>query len=269
VSVQLTNPPAGTTLSGTLKVTASRGIATFSSLAVNQPGSYTLTAGDSADHLSNIVSASFTLSADHLVFLTQPATTTAGHTMAKVQVEIVGSNGKVVTGDSSPVTLQIAGEPGSGVLGGTLTVAAVNGIATFSDLSISQAGTGYTLSAGDATDGVSAVVSTAFNVTTAYHLVFVTQPASVYSGQVMPAVTVEIVNALGQVVTSDSSQVTLQIAYQRGTGVLRGMLTVTAVKGVATFRDLSVDEPGKGYILAASDADDRMADVLSRGFDVS
>jgi hypothetical protein len=43
---------------------------------------------------------------------------------------------------------------------------------------------------------------------------------------------------------------------------------VTAVKGVATFSDLSVDEPGLNYTLAATDEDDMLADVPSAPFDV-
>ncbi len=272
VTVQLTptTPPTGATLGGTLKATASNGIATFSSLVVNQAGSYTLTANDSADQLSSIVSAMFNISTYHLVFLTQPSTVTAGQPMAKVQVEIVSSNGNVVTTDTNAVTVQFASEPGSGVLSGTLMVSAAKGIASFTNLLINQAGTGYTLSASDANDGVSAVISNAFNVTTADHLIFMQQPTSVETGQVLPAVTVEIVNSDGDVVKTDSSsQVTVQIAYQSGTGILSGTLTETAVKGVATFTTLSIDEPGIGYTLAATDPADLLANVLSKAFNVS
>ena len=54
-----------------------------------------------------------------------------------------------MTSDSSSVTLAIGTNPGSGTLSGTVTVAAVNGVATFSNLSINKAGTGYTLTAAD------------------------------------------------------------------------------------------------------------------------
>lgn len=43
------------------------------------------------------------------------------------------------------VTMSIGTNPGPGVLSGTLTVAAVNGVAVFSDLEIDTVGIGYTL----------------------------------------------------------------------------------------------------------------------------
>ena len=45
------------------------------------------------------------------------------------------------------VTLSLATNPGSATLGGTLNVKAVNGVATFSGLTINNPGMGYTLKA--------------------------------------------------------------------------------------------------------------------------
>ncbi|MBI4419336.1 MAG: Ig-like domain-containing protein [Gemmatimonadetes bacterium] len=50
-----------------------------------------------------------------------------------------------MTSFSGDVTAAIGNNPGGGTLGGTTTVAAVSGVATFSTLSIDKAGTGYTL----------------------------------------------------------------------------------------------------------------------------
>ena len=49
------------------------------------------------------------------------------------------------------MTLSLGNNPGGGTLSGTLTVAAVNGVATFNNLSINAAGSGYTLVATDTT----------------------------------------------------------------------------------------------------------------------
>ena len=53
-------------------------------------------------------------------------------------------------------------EPGSGTLSGTTAVAVSGGVATFNNLSINQAGTGYTLVA--SASGAAAATSSAFNV---------------------------------------------------------------------------------------------------------
>src|SRR6185437_13895068 len=59
--------------------------------------------------------------------------------------------------------LAIATNPSGGTLSGTATVAAVNGVATFSGLSIDQVGSGYTLAATSA--GLIGAASAAFDVT--------------------------------------------------------------------------------------------------------
>ena len=55
--------------------------------------------------------------------------------------------GNTVTNTNSSVSVAIGNNPSVGVLAGTTTVSAVNGVATFSGLSIDASGTGYTLSA--------------------------------------------------------------------------------------------------------------------------
>src|SRR5262249_49496374 len=58
---------------------------------------------------------------------------------------ILDDDGQVVTRSKALVTLSLKANPGAATLGGTLTAAAVNGIATFSDLSLDKAGDGYVL----------------------------------------------------------------------------------------------------------------------------
>src|SRR5262249_12450905 len=113
-------------------------------------GGQVLTAADTASSsLTGSASVSVNpAAADHLLFLQQPADTAAGQTLAAVMVAVVDPFGNVLTGDDSDtVTLSLGANPGGGALSGTLTVAVVNGVATFGDLSIDQAGAGYTLHA--------------------------------------------------------------------------------------------------------------------------
>lgn len=86
----------------------------------------------------------------HLVFTVQPVTSRAGVFLEPaVRVTAVDSSGNPMVSFTGNVSVAIM--PGTGdstaVLGGTTTVAAVNGVATFSALRIHQTGTGYRLSA--------------------------------------------------------------------------------------------------------------------------
>jgi Ca2+-binding RTX toxin-like protein len=101
--------------------------------------------------------------ASQLVFGQQPTAAVAGvaiNPAVTVQVEDQFSN--VVTSSSTSVTLAIFSGPSGAVLGGTTTVAAGTGIATFSDLTLSKYGS-YQLSASAA--GLTSATSSSFNIT--------------------------------------------------------------------------------------------------------
>jgi hypothetical protein len=103
---------------------------------------------------------------DQLAFSVQPSRTMPLETITPaVQVRIVDDAGNPVTGFTGPVTIAIGHNGGmlmSGTLSGTKTVTAVNGVATFNNLSIDQLGSGYTLVVSAA--GVAGAESTPFNV---------------------------------------------------------------------------------------------------------
>ena len=112
-----------------------------------------------------------------LAFTQQPSNSTGGvafGTQPKVTVQ--DAFGNTVTSDTSSVTLAIGTNPGTGTLSGTKTVTAVNGVATFSGLSIDKSGTGYRLARPMV--GSPAPRATLFNITvgSAAKLAFTTQP---------------------------------------------------------------------------------------------
>lgn len=99
-----------------------------------------------------------------LVFSTQPGGAQVNQPLVPQPVVQVQDNfGNVVTSFNGPVTLAIANNPGGGTLNGTATVNAVNGVATFSGLSISQPGSGYTLKA--TSGSLTPAISQPFNIT--------------------------------------------------------------------------------------------------------
>jgi hypothetical protein len=74
---------------------------------------------------------------------------------------------------------------------------------------------------------------------------------------ITPAVEVRVVDEGGNPVTTFNGAVTVAIGHNGGMlvpGKLSGTTTVTAVNGVATFADLSIDQPGNGYTLVVSAA---------------
>jgi autotransporter-associated beta strand protein len=271
VTVAIGANPGSGTLGGTTTVAAVGGVATLGTLSINKAGvGYTLTAADGA--LTNATSSAFnvTLSAaTKVVFGVQPSSTGAGAIIAPaLTVKVEDSLGNVVTTDTSNVTLAIGTNPGSGTLGGTLTVAAVSGIATFSTLSINKSGVGYTLTAADGSD--TGATSSAFNITpgAATQLVFNQQPTNTMVGAtISPAVTVQVEDSLGNVVTGDSSNVSVVIAANPGSGTLSGTATVAASSGIATFGTLSINKAGVGYTLTTVDGS--LAGATSSAFNIT
>lgn len=100
-----------------------------------------------------------------LAFTVQPSSGTAGQTIAPaIQVSVQDALGNRVTSSTAPVTIAIGTNPSGALLSGTKTVAAVSGIATFSDLSLDKGGIGYTLVA--ASSPLASATSAAFDVST-------------------------------------------------------------------------------------------------------
>jgi len=101
-----------------------------------------------------------------LAFTVQPHTTMPLFTIQPaVQVTVLDAFGNRIPTFTGPVTIAIGHNGGvlaAGTLSGTKTVNAVNGVATFSDLSIDQLGNGYTLVVSGA--GLTGAESAVFNI---------------------------------------------------------------------------------------------------------
>jgi hypothetical protein len=97
-----------------------------------------------------------------LAFGQQPTTTASSASITPaVTVRIVDAGG-ILVNSTANVTLAISTNPSSGTLSGTTTQAAIAGFATFSNLSINNVGTGYTLAASSST--LTGATSNAFNI---------------------------------------------------------------------------------------------------------
>ena len=117
--------------------------------------------------------------ATQLVFGTQPSTTVADHQISPaVKVRALDALGNLVPSFTGSVTVALGTNPGGSTLSGTTPVAAVGGVAAFSDLNLNKTGTDYTLTA--SASGFAPVTSTAFDITpgTATQLAFTVQPSN-------------------------------------------------------------------------------------------
>ena len=202
------------------------------------------------------VIATFTADAQatQLAFVGQPGAVQVGTPIAPpVQVAVLDAAGLPVPGRTDAITLRIAANPGSATLGGQITRSAENGVATFSDLTLSQIGSGYTLAA--SASGLPEVTSEPFNVTAGAvaQLAFAVQPAAstVAGVPFTPAIQVRIQDASGALLTGRSDQITISLRNNPAGGTLSGTRTVTAVAGVATFSNLTLQKACTGYTLGA------------------
>ena len=193
--------------------------------------------------------------ATKLAFSAQPGNAAAGTTIPTVRVAIQDATGATVTTDNTTqVTIAIGSDAGpGGVLGGLTTVSAVAGVATFANLSIPQAGAGYSLVS--STSGLTSATSANFIVTpgAATQLLFTVAPSTTAALAAMsPAVQVTVQDALGNRVGAATAAVTVAIGTNPSAGVLAGTRVVNAVSGVASFSGLSINQGGTGYTLTAS-----------------
>ena len=188
---------------------------------------------------------------DNLAFMAQPTDAPRGVAIGPaVQVAVQDAAGRNLTNATPSITVALGVNPTAALLGGTRTVAAVHGVATFANLTVSKAGAGYTLAA--TSPGLTPDESAPFTVFgPPTQLAFTAQPTDTAAGATMAPVQVEVRDALGLKVSTPGLAVSLSIYTNPAGARLLGSMPVTTVNGVATFSDLRVDKPGAGLVLRA------------------
>ncbi|MGA2384408.1 MAG: invasin domain 3-containing protein, partial [Gemmatimonadales bacterium] len=169
-----------------------------------------------------------------LTVLTQPSATTAGEAIAPaVRVAAQDALGNTLASFTGTVSVAIGANPASGTLSGTTAVSAVAGVATFSNLRIDKAGSGYTLLAGA---GALAAATTSFAVT----------PGAISTSQ--SAVTV----SAGTVASGNAVTLMLQAMDAAGNNLTTGGATVVfgASGGTSTGTIGSTTDHGNGTYTA-------------------
>lgn len=250
-AVTLTMTSGTGALLGTQTVNAVGGVATFSGLNIQAVGNKVLTA--TAATMANAVSNSFTIvpgAPDMISFQSQPGGGLADAVWSQQPVvQLFDVYGNLCTNSSASVVLSV--QSGSGSLVGTSTINAVSGVATFTDLKMTVAGSKVLR----ATVNGLTLDSNAFEISSgaATQMVYVTQPSGGVAGSVwstQPAL--EVRDAFSNRVVTFAG--TVAVSLTAGSGSLSGTLSQTATGGVVVFSGLKMNEAGTGKIITASSA---------------
>jgi hypothetical protein len=205
--------------------------------------------------------------ATKLAFIQPPVNTAAGASITpSVKVAIQDAGGNTVTGATDAITVAIGANPAGGTLSGTTTVSAVNGVATFPNLSIDHVGADYTLTAGGG--GLADATSPTFDIVTggANRLVFLVGPTDRVVGQKFsPALQVQVQDAGGNPVLLATGNITITSSVN---GTLVGTSTATPLLGTATFSNLAINAAGTDYQLTAFSSGGGVASTTSGSFNV-
>ncbi len=205
---------------------------------------------------------------NHLAFTQDPTTTTAGATMVPVKVTLEDGQGNPITGFTGNVHLEIAPNANPGGDNLARDANAVAGVASFSDVKLTKAGSGYRLEA--TADGVAAVTSGLFGIKPeiADHPKYLVQPTNTTPNRpITPAVRVAILDRYDNVADSFTGPVYMEWGNNPTGAALEGSGTTrNASAGIVTFEALKVDRLGVGYTLLVSAAS--VHALTSDAFDV-
>jgi len=199
--------------------------------------------------------------ATHVGFTHAVQTTQAGQVIPIFRVSGLDANDNIVQSFLGVVTVSIAVNPGNGTLSGTATVPIVQGmrgVGEWMDISIDKPGNGYVLLA--TCPGLGSGLSDPFDITVgpapspngATGLAFIQEPSTTRAGNAIPTVTVRVTDDNGHVVTGFTGGIWITISTNPGNATLSGTRRAVPVNGMATFSDLRIDQPGRGYILNAT-----------------
>ena len=170
-----------------------------------------------------------------------------------VQVTVQDSAGRVTLRDTL-VTLSLAANPSGDSLRGKKQVRSVNGVATFAELRLDKADSGYTLTA--AAPNLHPDTSAAFSVmpAPATVLAFTGQPSVTMQDSAMKPVQVTAYDSLGNKATNFVGSIRLGIGTDGSISKKAALAggVASAVAGVATFPNLRIDSVGAGYTLTAA-----------------
>ena len=187
-----------------------------------------------------------------VVVTAQPPATVAAASPFVLTVQAEDSSGNVNTSFNGTVTVALAPNPGGANLGGTLSVMAKRGVATFPDLTLDgKVGTGFTIVV--TSSDLPPTLTNSIDLTpgSASQLVITQSPIGVLVGAGFGLV-VAAEDQFGNVNPAFGGSVNVAILNNPAGATLGGTLSETLQGGVATFSGLTLNKPGIGYTLRVS-----------------
>ncbi|MDZ7771878.1 MAG: cellulose binding domain-containing protein [Balneolaceae bacterium] len=255
--------------SGTLtRTTNSSGVITFSGLVITAAASgYKIVFDAAASGVANKESNTFTVNpaaASTATITTQPGeSVTTGSVEGPPAVKITDTYGNPISG----VNVTVSETGGYTFDAGTLTRATgSNGIATFNDLEIHSAASGYQLTFEPAPGSVSSLNSNTFTVVEpAGSMTIDAEPGQTTAGQTLsPAPSVTLVD--GQDNPLQGVNITVSVNQN---SFASGTVTVqTNSSGVATFSDLVIEAAASGYQITFDADETGVPNVVTSSFEV-
>ena len=260
----------------TTTVNASNGVATFSGLKIDTPGTnYTITATDQTHTaVTPVTSGTFTVTPappSQLVFTTKvsgshPVGTTA--TVGPFAVTVEDQFGNTVANTGAPVSLLLSSTssgtyfftptPG-GSAGATVTIG--TGSSVSSPFYYADTGAGTPTISASATVNTFVVSGTTSGFTmlpgAESQIAITTQPPSSVSAGTSFTVGVTVQDQYGNTITTGNTGSTDTIALSLSPGSFAaGTTSKAATNGVATFHGLKIDSLGTSYVITATDTTD-------------
>lgn len=262
--------PVGAVLIGTTAVAPATGIARFDDVRIARAGT-ALRLQAHVSGVGSVTSDAFDIAPAvpaSVGFVVGPNHSAAATAMSPaIAVGVFDAFGNLTWNAVSTVTLSLFDNPNSGVLSGAIMRETAGGVATFGDLSIDVAASGYTLRASAA---VGTAISNAFDISsgTPAALRFVGAPVQTTVGQPLAPIHIEIIDAGGNRVATTPIGVTIAVDSPAALiPHLHGTTTKNSTAaGLVTFDDLTFAQLGATVRLRA--AAPGLSSSISAPFDV-
>ena len=210
-----------------------------------------------SESITETVRNAFLLPPMHPTFIQQPANTVAGSTITPpVTVQIFDTSDNPVNATFA-VTVTLGNNPSAATLSGTKTVSAVNGLATFNDLSIDKAGS-YRLTASGQIFSATSTSSNQFTITAPTSSAIAATAGSGQSATInssfATALQATVTDATGNPVSGVN--VTFTAPASGASGQFANNTTTTTAttnaSGVATASSFTANGTAGAYTVAAS-----------------